>query len=42
MPPVGDPRDPRTQKTVLGMSGSCMELAIPRFKVHPSIFPRYF
>lgn len=41
MPPVGEPEDPRTQKTVLGMAGSSMELAIPRFKVRLAPLPSH-
>ena len=32
-PPVGQPKDPRTQKTVLGVTGSQIDLKMPRFKV---------
>ena len=32
-PPAGEPKDPRTQKTVLGVTGSTVDLKVPRFKV---------
>lgn len=32
-PPAGEPKDPRTQKTVLGVTGSNVDLKVPRFKV---------
>ena len=32
-PPCGEPTDPRTQKTVLGLGGPSVDFKLPRFKV---------
>lgn len=36
-PCVGPPRDPRTEKTVLGVAGSAVDMKIPRFKARLAI-----
>ena len=38
MPPVSEPEDPRTEKTVLGVTRNTVNLKVPRFKVSAFVF----